>query len=254
MKKTSHKRPWVIKAGGELLVAGPARTQILKDLSRWHKKHPIVFVHGGGPQIEQELLKNNVPTQFINGRRVTSVEAMVFVERILSGQINKGLAAELTTRGAAAVGLSCRDAATIAAKPIAELGRAATPAKIKTMLIETLLAANFLPVLSSVGSDKEGEAVNINADDVASALAIQLRAANLIFLTNISGVLDQNKKRIPVLKTGDIDRLIKTGVITGGMIPKVQSARAAIQKGVGEVDILNGKEPIRLDGGTRIIK
>ncbi len=246
------KRPWVIKAGGELMVEGPVRKKVLAHLTRLQKNHPIVFVHGGGPQIEQELLRNKIPTRFIKGRRFTSPQAMVHVERVLSGQINKGIAAELASKGTAAVGLSCRDGKIVTAKPVPGLGRAAKPVVINIDLLKTLLMDGFLPVVSSVGSDATGHAVNINADDVASALAIKLKAENLIFLTNISGVLDQQKKRIPLLKTGKIDALIKKAVITGGMIPKVQSARAAIRKGVGEVDIVNGKFGIDFKYGTRI--
>ena len=109
-------------------------------------------------------------------------------------------------------------------------------------------------MVSSVSSDKKGDAVNINADDAASALACALKAENLIFLTDISGVQDKNKKRMPILKTGSMDQLIKDQVIKGGMIPKVQSARAAINKGVREINIVNGIFGINLHHGTKIIK
>lgn len=234
------------------MVPGPVRNTILSDLARLARRQPVVFVHGGGPQIEQELLRNKIPTKFIKGRRFTSPAAMVHVERVLSGQINKGIAAELSAKGATAAGLSCRDGQVVMATPIPGLGRAAKPLKIDVSLLKVLVAGRIVPVVSSVGSDSKAQAVNINADDVASALAIKLKAANLIFLTNISGVLDQKKKRISVLKTTQIDALISNGVITGGMIPKVQSARAAIRKGVGEVDIINGKTGLSLSGGTRI--
>ncbi len=246
------KRPWIIKAGGELLLPGPIRKKILADLARVARRQPVVFVHGGGPQIEQELNKNKIPTKFVNGRRFTSPEAMVVVERVLSGEINKGLAAELTKGGANAVGLSCRDGGLVTAIPMKNLGRAAKPSKYNVALLTALLSKDFLPVVSSVGSDPNGNPVNINADDVASALAVQLRAANLVFLTNISGVLNHEKKTIPVLRTGTIDKLISDAVITGGMIPKVQSARVGIKSGVGEVDILNGKKGIDFKSGTKI--
>jgi acetylglutamate kinase len=115
------------------------------------------------------------------------------------------------------------------------------------------LKKGFLPVVSSVGSDSKGEAVNINADDAASALACSINAEHLIFLTDIAGVMDRFKKTIPFLKSNDINHLIEGGVITGGMIPKVQSARAALDKGVGEVDIVDGYKGISITNGTRII-
>ncbi len=248
------KRPIVIKAGGELMASDEVRGKILKDLAKWHKSHPVVFVHGGGPQIEAELIRNNITVKFENGRRVTSDEGMVIVERVLSGQINKAIAAQLVSNKVAAVGLSGRDAGLITGDPIPNLGRAAKPVAINTKLILSLLKYKFLPVVSSVGSDKKGNAVNINADDAASALARALKAANLIYLTDISGVQDKYKKRIAVLKISDIDGLIEDKTIKGGMIPKVQSARAAIQKGVGEVGITNGYRGIDLSQGTRIVK
>jgi acetylglutamate kinase len=248
------KRPWVIKAGGELLTLPDVRRRIFHHLAQVRKKVPVVFVHGGGPQIEEELKKQNIHNQFVNGRRVTSPAAMVVIEQVLSGQINKGIVAELVQLKVKAVGLSCRDGGMVVADPLPGLERAAAPKKIDTTLLAALCAKGFLPVVSSVGSDKEGHAVNINADDVASVLAIALKAQNLVFLTNIGGVLDGEKKRIPILKTKNIDYLIAESVISGGMIPKVQSARAAIHKGVGEIDIVNGKDGIDFNTGTRIVK
>lgn len=248
------KRPWVIKAGGELLATPATRSRILASLKRYQRRESLVFMHGGGPQIEAELKRNNVEARFVGGRRVTTPEAMVHVERVLSGEINKGLVGELQRLRIPSVGLSCRDGGLVVAQPIDGLGRAARPAKTNVSLLEALLAARFTPIVSSVGSDKTGSAVNINADDAASAVAISLKAAHLVFLTNVAGVRDALGRRIPVLRIASIDRLIRDGVITGGMIPKVQSARSAIVKGVGEVDIVNGLEGIRIEHGTRILK
>ncbi len=246
------KRPYVIKAGGELLLPGPVRAKILSGLKTLARKHPLVFVHGGGPQIEEELKRNNIPTEFVKGRRLTTPEAMIYVERILSGQINKGLAAELSAASVPSVGLSCRDALSMICKPIPGLGRAAVVTKVQTDLLRALLANKFVPILSSVAADNKGHAVNVNADDAASALAVALKAERLIFLTNTSGVLDADKKQIPILRIKSVSSLIDTGVISGGMIPKIQSAANAIKSGVGEVDILNGKKGIDFKSGTRI--
>lgn len=247
------KRPWLIKTGGELLASDTIRKKIVDDLARLSKSHPVVLVHGGGPQIEQELKKSRIPIQFVHGRRVTSPEAMILVERVLSGQINKSVTAQLVTKGVKAVGLSCRDGGLIQAKPLPQLGRAAKPEKINVTLLQSLLQKGFVPIVSSVGSDKKGQAVNINADDAASALAVALKVQNLIFLTNSQGVFDAYKKRIPKLRPAQIHRLIQEGVIQGGMIPKVQGAMAALKKGIGEVDIANGFKGIRVDSGTRIL-
>jgi acetylglutamate kinase len=247
------KRPWIIKAGGELLTLASTRKKIIFDLKKIQKSRPVVFVHGGGPQIEKELVKNKIPATFVGGRRVTSPAAMTVVERLLSGEINKGFVADLGQAGVNAVGLSGRDGRLVSAEPIKKLGRAGRPTKVDARLITHLLTARYLPVLSTVGSDTKGQAININADDFASALATKLKAERLIFMTNISGVLDGNKKRIPILKIGKIDQLVQAQVISGGMIPKVQSAKLALQKGVGEVDIVNGFHGISVEHGTRII-
>ena len=248
------KRPWVIKAGGELLATPATRSRILKGIKRYQRREAVVFMHGGGPQIEAELKRNGVEARFVGGRRVTTPEAMVHVERVLSGEINKGLVGELQRLRVSAVGLSCRDGALVLGQPIDGLGRAARPWKTNVAILDALLSARFTPIVSSVGSDRIGGAVNINADDAASAVAIRLKAGRLVFLTNVAGVRDALGRRIPVLRIDTIDRLIREGVITGGMIPKVQSARNAILKGVGEVDIVNGLEGVRVDHGTRIVK
>ncbi len=245
--------PWIIKAGGELLATRSSTNRIIRDLIALARRHPIVFVHGGGPQIEAELKKHRIKIRYAKGRRVTSPETMAVVEKVLSGIINKGVAAALSNRGTAAVGLSCRDGQILTGQLIPHLGRAAAPIKTNTRLINHLLKGKFLPVLCSVASDKMGMPVNVNADDAASALAIALKAKNLIFLTDINGVLNAQKKRIPVLKRSQISSLIKAGAITGGMIPKVQSAKAALDKGVGQIQIVNGTKGIRLESGTKII-
>lgn len=247
------KRPVVVKAGGELVGLRAVRRALVRHLVGLHRSGPVVFVHGGGPQIEAELQKNGVSARFVKGRRLTSPAAMAIIERVLSGEINKGLAAELAHAGVPAVGLSGRDGAILTGDRIPGLQRTARPASVDPRLLTSLLQNRFLPVISSVASDRTGGAVNINADDAAAALAIRLKARNLILVTNISGVLDASKKRIPILKIGAIDRLIRDGVITGGMIPKVESARVAIRKGVGEVDIVNGKHDLSLSSGTRIV-
>ena len=247
------KRPILIKAGGELLAAPETRARLVRGLKKLAKEG-VVFVHGGGPQIEAELTKNGIPVRFVQGRRVTTPTAMVLVERILSGEINKGFTGQLVAAGVPAVGLSCRDGGLITGRPVPALERAAEPARTKAALLQSLLKQRFVPVVSSVASDGKGNAVNINADDAAAALAVALRAARLVLLTNTAGVLDERKKRIPVLRIGEIDRLIKSGTISGGMIPKVQSARKAIRSGVGEVDILDGKKGIDFDSGTRIVR
>jgi acetylglutamate kinase len=247
-------RPWIIKAGGELMGTPSIQSRVLRDLAKLAKSKPLVFVHGGGPQIELELAKNKIPNTFVNGRRVTSAQAMIVVEKVLSGSVNKDIAGKLGKLKVKAVGLSCRDGELIVAKPYPQLGRAAKPVKVNPQLLSALVSSGFLPVISSIGTDGKGGAVNINADEAASALAVATKAKHLIFLTNISGVKDKNMKTISTLKIGRIDGLIGDGTITKGMIPKVQSARKAILEGVGQVNILNGTKGVSLAAGTAILK
>jgi acetylglutamate kinase len=178
-------RPWIIKAGGELMGTPSIQRRVLRDLARLAKSKPVVFVHGGGPQIEMELAKNKIPNKFVNGRRVTSPEAMNVVEKVLSGSINKDIAGKLGALKVKAVGLSCRDGNLVVAKPYPKLGRAAKPVSVNPALVLSLVKSRFLPVLSSIGTDGRGGAVNINADEAASALAVATKAQHLIFLTNI---------------------------------------------------------------------
>ena len=179
------KRPWVIKAGGELMGSSPVRRKILRDLKSIGRSHPVVFIHGGGPQIEAELVKNKVPVKFVGGRRFTSEAALSIIESVLSGAINKNLVGDLLSLGVPAVGLSCRDGNLIVAEPLPHLGRAGKPVRVDPKIVIALLKDGFLPVLSSIGADKRGRAININADDAASALAVSLKARHLFFLTNI---------------------------------------------------------------------
>jgi len=245
---------WIIKAGGELLHLHQVRKKIIKDLSRLYKSRNIIFVHGGGPQIKRALGKKGIHLPFVRGRRVTTPRAMKIVEKVLSGTLNKSIAGQLKRNHVPSIGLSGRDGMILQGQPIPGLKRAASPKKINPELLLRFLELKFLPVLSSVGSDRKGRAVNINADDAASALAVKLKAERLIFLTQTKGVLNADKKSIPRLKIKDVNKLIKKGIITGGMIPKVQSSCQAIKKGVGEVDILLGKKGIKFDQGTRILK
>jgi acetylglutamate kinase len=248
------RRPWIIKAGGELMGTPSIQRRILLDLAKLAKSKPLVFVHGGGPQIETELAKNKIPNKFVSGRRVTSPAAMIVVEKVLSGSVNKDIAGKLGALKVKAAGLSCRDGNLVVAKPYPRLGRAAKPVKVNPGLVMALVSAGFLPVISSIGTDGKGGAVNINADEAASALAVATKAEHLIFLTNISGVKDKKMKTIARLKISGIAALVNDGTITKGMIPKVQSARKAVLAGVGQVNILNGTKGVRLASGTAILK
>ena len=248
------KKDWVVKFGGSLLSDEAARRGFLKDAAALAKKRSLVLVHGGGPEINAALDRMGVKSSWVNGRRVTDEESMRVVEMVLSGQVNKRLVGELSRLGVKAVGLSGRDGGLLIATPAPDLGRVGTPSKADPSVLKTLLAAGFLPVVSSVASGPGGEALNVNADEAAAALASALKAERLIYLTDVPGVLDAGKKTIPVIKTGkELEKLIASGVITGGMIPKTRSCREAIKKGVGEVDIVDGRAGLLAMKGTRLL-
>jgi acetylglutamate kinase len=247
-------KAWVVKFGGSLLSDDGARAGFLKDAAALARRRRLVLVHGGGPEINAALERMNVRSKWVNGRRVTDEAAMQVVEMVLSGQVNKRLVGELVALKAKAVGLSGRDGNLLTADPVPDLGRVGAPKKASSAVLEVLLKGGFLPVVSSVASGPDGLALNVNADEAAAALAAALKAERLVYLTDVAGVLDADKKTIPVIRVKkDLDALIRDGVITGGMIPKTQSCRAAIRKGVGEVDIVDGRAGLLKMSGTRLL-
>ncbi len=249
----AKSKVWVVKFGGSLLSDQAARRGFLKDAARLAKKNPLVLVHGGGPEINAALDKMGIVSKWVNGRRVTDDAAMGVVEGVLSGQVNKNLVGELNALGVKAVGLSGRDGGILKAKPVAELGRVGEPDKADPRLISVLLKAGFLPVLSSVAAGRDFGALNVNADEAAAALAVALKARRLVYLTDVPGVLDGQKKTIPTIRIGDIKNLIDTKVITGGMIPKVLSCKNALKKGVSEINIIDGRAGLPKLLGTKLL-
>jgi acetylglutamate kinase len=244
---------WVVKFGGSLLSDAKARREFLRQAAALSRRKPLVLVHGGGPEINAALAGRNVKPVFVRGRRVTDDAAMAVVEQVLSGQVNKGLAADLTSFGARAVGLSGRDARLLLARPVRGLGRVGEPARVFPAVLKTLLKAGFLPVVSPVASDARLRPLNVNADEAAAALAASLKAARLVFMTDTPGVLDADGRTIPLLRWRDAAALIRRKTITGGMIPKVLSCAAALDRGVGEVDILDGRAGLAAMKGTRLL-
>jgi acetylglutamate kinase len=243
-----------VKFGGSLLSDEEASGEFLKQAAALSRRKPLVLVHGGGPEINAALEQMGVPFTWVNGRRVTDDAAMRVVEMVLSGEVNKRLVGRLSRLGVKAVGLSGRDGGLLTAKPIEGLGRVAMPSKADASVLFTLLKAKFTPVVSPVAAGADGEALNVNADDAAAALAAALKAERLVYLTDVPGVLDAAQKTLPVIRVGrDLDGLISSGVITGGMIPKTQSCRDAIKKGVGEVDIVDGRAGLLKMKGTRLL-
>ena len=230
-----------------------AKDQILEDVTllKYVGLNPIL-VHGGGPEINAMLKRVDVKSEFHNGLRITDDATMEIVQMVLAGKLNKNIAAEIGTLGGKAIGLCGKDAGLIVVKkkpPLpdgVDLGHVGDIVKVNTKLLNTLCTDEYIPVISSVGVDENGDSYNINADTAAAAIATALKAEKLIYLTDIDGVrrvADDPTTLIPVMTVEQAHAYIADGTITGGMIPKVTACVDAIEKGVCRVHIINGTIP-----------
>jgi len=203
-----------------------------------------VIVHGGGPAINEALESANITPEFRDGIRVTDKETMKVVETVLSGKLNKSIVSDFQRYGLKAVGISGKDGLLIEAKKSsANIGYVGEITQINPKIIETLLANDFIPVISPVGTDKEGNTYNINADYAAVEIAKALKARKLVFLTDIDGIREDKDKPETLVSRANskqILKLIAERKIDGGMIPKVKSCVEAIESGVSSVHIING--------------
>ena len=249
----------VIKYGGSAMVDKTARKQFIKDvvLMKYIGINPVI-VHGGGPEINEMLKKVGKESKFIAGNRVTDEETVEIVEMVLSGKVNKGIVADINKYGGKAIGISGKDDNMILVrqKYIEEksenseetkkidIGFVGEIVNINTEIIKVLEKSDYIPVISSIGTDKNGQTYNINADYVAGEIAGKLNADRMIFLTDVDGILlDYHDKQtlIDEIDVYHVNKLIEKGVISGGMLPKVNTCLKAIEKGVENVIILNGK-------------
>jgi acetylglutamate kinase len=211
----------------------------------------VVVVHGGGPQINALLEKVGVESRFEGGMRVSSKEVVEVAEMVLCGSVNKEIACTICSAGGRAIGLSGRDDSLLQCvkkvnKDGYDLGYVGEVEKVNVELLTTLLYLGICPVVSPIGTgigDERDIAYNVNADVAAGRIAGELRAARVLFLTDIAGVLDKEMKLMPNLSCDDIDALIDDGTITGGMIPKVSYATNAVKLGVGGAFITDGRVP-----------
>lgn len=236
----------VVKFGGSSLGDLCALASFLKS------RGPTVVVHGGGPEIQRQLDKEALPSEFREGLRVTSPEAMSCVEMVLAGRVNKRVVAYLQRAGLPAVGVSGVDGATLKSQRYAQgaWGEVGVEVTVDTRLLLCLLEAGFLPVLSPVGFAAEDYApLNVNADTAAAAVAAALRAERFTFFTDVEGIRDRHGSTLGQTDPEQIRELMALGVIQGGMIPKVEAAMKALRQGVSEVVVgrLGSSAP-----GTRI--
>jgi len=244
----------VIKYGGSAMKNKTLEKQIIKDiiLLKYVGMKPVI-IHGGGSEISVEMEKRNKIPQFLNGLRVTDEETMEITEMVLIGKINTRLVAEINLyisegpgNGVKGIGLSGEDAQLLTVKKhrVAELGLVGEVEKINPEILTILLEKNYIPVIATVGVDKEGIRYNINADNVAGQIAISLQAEKLIYLSDVDGIFKDFKDPTSLISSLSINQakeLIKSGQIQKGMIPKVDSAVQALEGGVNKVHFLNGK-------------
>jgi acetylglutamate kinase len=246
----------VIKYGGHAMVDEQLKEDFARDITllKLVGLRPVV-VHGGGPQINLVLDQMGITPKFVRGMRLTDAPTMDVVEMVLGGKVNKAIVAQINRQGVKAVGLSGKDGGLIQAKKmkivfqeddtkppeIIDPGMVGQVTRIHPAIIQTLTKDGFIPIIAPVGVGQNGETYNINADLVASQMAMALNAGRLILMTDVDGVLDQNDRLISSVNAAEIQRMISDQEITGGMIPKIECAVEAIRGGVKKVPIINGK-------------
>ena len=238
----------VIKYGGNAMINEQLKQQVMEDIALlWLIGVKVVLVHGGGPEISETMKRLGKQAQFVGGLRVTDKETVDIVQMVLAGKVNKTLVNLLQMKGGHAVGLSGIDGGIIEATMKDEaLGYVGKITRIRTQPITDLLEKNYIPVISTVASDRQGNTYNINGDTAAAYIAGALNAERLIMMTDIAGILrdkDDPSTLIPALTVKEAKSLFDEGVISGGMIPKVECCIEAIGKGVKHVVIMDGRVP-----------
>ncbi|MCB1435823.1 MAG: acetylglutamate kinase [Rhodobiaceae bacterium] len=252
------ERTIVIKYGGHAMGDETMAHQFARDivLLKQSGVNPVV-VHGGGPQIGAMLERLNIKSEFRDGLRVTDKATVEIVEMVLAGAINKQIVAAINAVGGRAVGLSGKDANMVIARKlkrtaqdpdsnierIIDLGFVGEPDKVNRDVLDVVIHSDLIPVVAPVATSEGGETYNVNADTFAGAIAGALMAERFLLLTDVPGVLDEDKCLIKELTVAEARKLIKEGTITGGMIPKIETCIYAIQQGVRGVVILDGKVP-----------
>ena len=247
----------VVKYGGNAMVDGVTE-DFAQDIVLMKQTgiEPVV-VHGGGPQIGDMLKRLSIPSSFIDGLRVTDAAAIDVVEMVLTGSINKHIVSGINAAGGRAVGISGKDGNLILARKLErmkidpttleskkiDLGFVGEPHKVNPEVLRQIMESDLIPVIAPIGIGPKGETFNINADTVSGAIAGAMQAERLILLTDVEGVLDQDKKLIPKLSVAEARGLIQDGTIRGGMIPKIETAIEAVEAGVKAAVILDGRIP-----------
>lgn len=238
----------VIKYGGNAMGDEKITATILQDIAALKivGVNPIL-VHGGGPEINKMLSRLGIKPQFCNGLRVTDEETMEVAQMILCGKINKNIVGTLNTLGVNAIGLCGKDAQLIKAEKLNDnLGYVGKITEINAKLLEVLAKDEFIPVIASIATDEEGNSYNVNADIAAAAIGAAMHAEKLLFLSDIDGIMankDDKETLIDRISVAELRKMIDTGAISGGMVPKANSCIDAIERGINSVLVLNGTLP-----------
>ena len=238
----------VVKYGGNAMINEYLKDSVMRDIVLLSLMDiRVVLVHGGGPEITDMLSRVGKKTEFVNGLRVTDKETVDIVQMVLAGKINKNLVNLLSVQGGKAIGLSGIDGQMIVAQAKDEaLGYVGEITEVNTQIVTDMLDKGYIPVISTVACDKEGNTYNINADTAAAKIAGALGAECLISMTDISGILrdkDDPETLISTIYVSDTPELVAEGIISGGMIPKVECCTEAIRRGVKKVFIIDGRVP-----------
>lgn len=261
----------VVKIGGQAQEDAVVRRDVARQIAELRRRgHQIVVVHGGGKALTRTLAKLGIPTAFHNGLRVTDGATRDVALMVLAGIVNKQWVAELEAAGQPALGLSGGDGGLVVARKLTarlngqrrDLGYVGRPQKVSTKVLEMALERGFVPVIASLALGPRKEYYNINADDLAAALATALQADRLVYLTESGGVWDAEKRLLAVVKLGEISGLIRRGVVRDGMIPKLRSCARTLRHQVREIDLLSPAERGALlrvvasgrHAGTRIVR
>lgn len=235
----------VIKLGGHAMGSDDAMDSFARDIVLMSQVgvRPVI-VHGGGPAINEMLGKLDIQFEFVNGKRVTSQPVMDVVEMVLAGLVNKRVVSAINRQGGRAVGLSGKDASLMVCKQTdPALGFVGTPDRMNTDVVRTVFEAGMIPVIAPIGMDSEGRSMNVNGDTAAGAIAGALKARRLLLLTDVPGVKNAEGDVVTELTAAQIRKMTADGVIAGGMIPKTETALAALGQGVRAAVILDGRAP-----------
>lgn len=243
-----RKKTIVVKYGGNAMINNELKEAVMRDLVLLTTVGiKVVLVHGGGPAINKTLEKIGVESKFVDGLRVTDKETVDVVQMVLAGKVNKDLVCQIGNLGGHAIGLSGMDGNMIKCKPLdSEHGFVGEITETNMEVISEVLANNFIPVISTIGYDEQGNCYNINADTVAAQIAGDLKAEALISMTDIVGLLrdvNDDSSKIQKVFISDIPALIADGIIKGGMIPKIDSMTQAIRNGCTKAFIIDGRVP-----------